>query len=90
MRDIILAAGPWPTGADPRGIAAAVEREWKGARVFVTIPAARRHFRRQRREPVGAAERFAACVEACVLAGGGDDGHVERILIACMGSRLHI
>ena len=70
LRNLLHDCGPWPEGADPEAIADALRPVWRGARVFMTRPAAKRVWRRERREPRGAAERLAHDVEAAIGARG--------------------
>ena len=90
LRNLLHDCGPWPEGADPDAIVDALKPVWRGARVFMTRQAAKREWRRERREPRGAAERLAHDVEAAIGAGGGSCAHVERCLVGCMSSYLEI
>ena len=90
LRDALAECGPWPVVVEPREIAAAVAVGWGGARIYMTRPAARRAWRRERREPTGAAERLAADVEVAILAAQGTDAQVERVLTMAMGSYLWV
>ena len=84
LRKLLHECGPWPEGADPDAIAEQVEAAWKGARVFMVRPAVKRAWRKEEREPTGAAERLAHDIEAAILAGGGDGERVELCLLALM------
>ena len=90
LRDVLTECGPWPMATGPHEIADGVRERWGGARIYITRPAARRAWRRERREPTGAAERLAADVESAILAAHGTDAHVERVLTMVMGSYLWI
>ncbi len=90
LRDILLEAGPWGLGQDPDVMYVRVREQWRGARVHMTTSAARRDWRKRRREPLGAAERLAADIERAILAEGGTELHVDRTLLASMGWHLFI
>ena len=63
---------------------------WRGCRVFITRSAAKRRWRTEKRAPEGAAERLARDITEAILAEGGTEEHVDRILLACMTSYVEI
>lgn len=90
LRDALASCGPWPMASGPHEIAAALRGRWGGVRIYVTRSAVRRAWRRERREPAGAAEWLAADVEAAILAARGTEAQVERVLTMVMGSYLWV
>ena len=90
LRNLLRDSGPWPHNVRPEAIEARLHPRWKGVRVFMKQPACKRIWRRERRDPAGAAERLAADIEAAVLVEGGDEYHVRGVLVGCMGSYLNV
>ena len=90
LRRLLLESGPWGILQDPDRMADRLIDEWKGVRVYMTASACKRSWRRIGREPSGAAERVAAAIESAILAEGGTEHHVKRVLIAAMGDFLLI
>lgn len=90
LRRLLAESGPWPSVLTATRIAHAVESRWKGARVFMTIKAARLRFRAEGRDPRGAAECLAADIEQAIHDCGGQRAHVDRILLACMTNWIHV
>lgn len=89
LRSLIIAAGPWPIAVEPLDIAHRIEATWRGARVFMTVAAARRQWKTEG-APRNAAEQLAADIERAILDAGGTGDHVSRVLIGCMSSHLFI
>ena len=90
LRSLLKASGPWPDGVEPEVIAARVGGQWRGVRVYMRRPACKVAWRRERREPAGAAELLARDIESAILAEGGSDAHVTGVLIGCMGSYIEV
>ena len=90
LRDIITRCGPFGMLQDPYKIAARVEIEWKGARVYMTSGACKTRWLRDGRAPTGAAERLAKSIEDAVIAERGTHEQVARILVTVMGQRIDI
>ena len=89
LRNLLSESGPWPMMTEPFSIALDVERRWGGTLTFMTIGAAQRRWRADGRDPTGGAESLAFDIERAILAGGGEDEHVRRVLLACMSSHLY-
>ena len=62
---------------------------WAGARVYVTMSAARLDWTRSR-GPVGSAETWAAELNAAVCAAGGTEAQTRDILLPLAGSYVFV
>lgn len=89
LRSLLIQSGPWPMTTEPADIARRVETRWGGTLTFMTVAAAKRRYRAEDRAVHGAAECLARDIEEAILACGGTDAHVERVLLACMSSHLY-
>ena len=90
LRSLLIECGPWGMAQDPVAMYARVRKHWRGSRVYITQGAARRAWRRGKREPEGASERLAADIEAAVLAEGGTHEQAGRVLLACMSTYVFV
>ena len=90
LRNLLIESGPWPMLVDPVAMAERLAPVWRGSRVFMTRAAAKRRWCAEKRDPEGAAERLASDIANAILAEGGAEEHVERILLACMTSYVEL
>ena len=90
LRRLLADAGPWPLTIDVERALTRVTLNWRGCRVWMTIPACRLAWRRANRPPAGAAERLASDIEAAIRAEGGGEEHVRRVLAGCMAGYLEV
>lgn len=68
----------------------AVRAKWSGARIYITLAAARLEWKRPSSGPSGAVEMFASDLARAIEASGGTASDATRVLLPLAGTHVVI